>query len=146
MLKITHTKNAPMTKKRKAVFSALEFFATYLELDSYDAKIVLDFKYGFTELFNISASVDYDGAGVCIVLIDADISKHIAIQTIAHEMVHVKQYFDGRLSWDKKGLQLWEGKHVSAELKYTEKPWEIEAMKKEVFLMYKFSEFTGNVL
>ena len=146
MLKITHTKNASLTKKRKTILKAVKFFSEYLKLNCYDASIVIDFKFGLTDCFNEYASVEYNGVDTCTVLIDADIHNNLAIQIVAHEMVHVKQYFSGKLSWDNEGLQLWKNCHIEDGLKYTETPWEIDAMKNQIIMMYKFAEFQNSLV
>ena len=46
------------------------------------------------------------------------------IRTLAHEMVHVKQYVYGGL--DEEGMK-WCGKNLTRDLPYHEQPWEIEA-------------------
>ena len=45
------------------------------------------------------------------------------IRTLFHEMVHVKQYVDGRLEHGRSGI--WLG--TMCEDKYEDLPWEIEA-------------------
>lgn len=47
------------------------------------------------------------------------------IKTVLHEMIHVKQYAEGRLTQNE-----WEGK-PHPKLPYRELPWEIEAYKME---------------
>jgi len=46
------------------------------------------------------------------------------LKTLAHEMVHVKQYSLGYLN---ESMTRWRGKKVSTDLNYENKPWEIEA-------------------
>jgi hypothetical protein len=58
------------------------------------------------------------------------------LSTLAHEMVHVKQYIMGELNDD---MSLWKGKKVDSDkMDYWLHPWEIEAHGKEPGLLYKF--------
>ena len=59
------------------------------------------------------------------------------LKTIAHEMVHIKQYACGDLD---ETLMSWKGKRVdSNNLDYYDHPWEIEAHGLEVGLFSKFA-------
>ena len=46
------------------------------------------------------------------------------LKTLAHEMVHIKQYVKGELD---EGQTVWRGQKIESELEYDEQPWEIEA-------------------
>jgi len=46
------------------------------------------------------------------------------IKTLAHEMVHVRQYARGELNEE---ATLWQGRSMARDLEYNEQPWEIEA-------------------
>ena len=57
---------------------------------------------------------------------------HTILRTLAHELVHVKQYLLGDLSWRDKGL-LWKGEIFLPEYltDHLEPPYEIEAYGRE---------------
>ena len=58
------------------------------------------------------------------------------LSTLAHEMVHIKQYINGELN---DGMTLWKGKKVDSDkMDYWLHPWEIEAFGVEQGLLYKF--------
>jgi len=62
------------------------------------------------------------------------------MSTLAHELVHVKQFARGELT---ENLQYWKGKDHS-ETKYWEQPWEKEARRLQKKLMNEYmSEFEG---
>jgi len=57
--------------------------------------------------------------------------------TLAHEMVHVKQYLNDELNEE---MTLWKGKKVDSDnMDYWIHPWEIEASGIEVGLLYKYT-------
>lgn len=46
---------------------------------------------------------------------------------LAHELIHVKQYLEGRLADTDLG-QFWEGRFIdTSKVAYSELPWEVEA-------------------
>lgn len=72
-------------------------------------------------------------------LIDVDLNqteKEI-IRTLAHEMVHVKQYAYGELN--EEGTN-WCGTYLPRDLAYHEQPWEIEAHDISDLLLEQFME------
>ena len=64
---------------------------------------------------------------------------HTILRTLAHELVHVKQYLIGDLSWRDKGL-LWKGEIFLPEYltDHLDTPYEIEAYGKEKGLLVSF--------
>lgn len=59
------------------------------------------------------------------------------LETIAHEMVHVKQFIEGETD---DTLSTWRGKKVNSEkVDYWVQPWEIDAHGREVGLLTKFA-------
>ena len=62
---------------------------------------------------------------------------HRVLRTLAHELVHVKQYIVGELSWRDAGL-LWKGVNHNPKnlLHYYDLPYEIEAHGREYGLLW----------
>ena len=56
------------------------------------------------------------------------------MSTLAHELVHVKQFARGELT---ENLQYWKGKDHS-ETEYWDQPWEKEARRLQIQLMTKY--------
>lgn len=62
------------------------------------------------------------------------------METVAHEMVHVKQYARNELKPDYQ----WQGKTINPErVEYWDLPWEIEAHGREVGLFVRWVQSTG---
>jgi hypothetical protein len=105
--------------------TAVSFACSYLDLNN---DIVIEFErlekhqYGFC---------DYDEDEV-IVTIAKRLSQKDIIRTLFHELVHVKQYVDGRLDHGRK----WFG--VVYKDDYDKLPWEIEAYELEEKMMKVF--------
>ena len=64
---------------------------------------------------------------------------HEILKTLAHELVHVKQYVMGELTWRDRGL-MWKGHLYTPELlaEYFETPYEIESFGRERGLLVCF--------
>ena len=106
---------------------AVSFAVDFLELD-------VDLLIEFESLKKHQCGFcDYDEDEVVIT-----IAKRLSVQemivTLFHEMVHVKQYADGRLG----PAGIWLGKKY--ECAYDQLPWEIEAHEMEKVMMEKFGE------
>lgn len=75
-----------------------------------------------------------------VIGIDSSLPIAQTLLTLAHEMVHVKQIARGQYKSEiaKNGrvLRYWCGKKVVAD--YFDRPWEIEAFKREGILLEKY--------
>ena len=71
---------------------------------------------------------------------------HTILTTLAHELVHVKQYLVGDLTWRDKGM-LWKGEIFAPEYltDHLEAPYEIEAYGRERGLLVSFLAFWNEV-
>ena len=70
--------------------------------------------------------------------IDKTQSLRALLETVAHEMVHVKQYARRELSPVK---EIWMGKTYNPEkVSYWDLPWEIEAHGREIGLFIRYCE------
>ena len=69
-----------------------------------------------------------------VITIAKRLSKRETIKTLFHEMVHVKQYAEGRL----EQVGVWLGQKYDCD--YVDLPWEIEAHEMEKVMMKKFGE------
>ena len=72
--------------------------------------------------------------------IDSRLNLDDMIGTLAHEMVHVKQFALGQLREGKviKGTQTWVWCGKQVKKPYHTQPWEIEAYSKEIDLINEF--------
>jgi hypothetical protein len=117
--------NQPKRIETALLDSAVSFACKYLQLD-------VDLTVEFDTLQKYQCGhCDYDEDEV-IVTIAKRLSKKEAIQTLFHELVHVKQYADGRLEHGYK----WLGKVYEDD--YSKLPWEVEAFDLEQKMMEEF--------
>lgn len=60
--------------------------------------------------------------------------------TLAHEMVHVKQFAKGHFQI-RNGKHYWKSKLITKRVKYLDQPWEIEAFARQEILFRRAIEY-----
>jgi len=119
---------------------AAMYHAKALGIDKTAWTIRINFIKGFSKTEGNMANCGIDGKLTIGIAIDCDLPGYVLQNTIAHEMVHAKQWIMGELS-TKGGFMRWNGKKVSSKLAYHETPWEREAMASEVLMAHGFIHF-----
>ena len=68
------------------------------------------------------------------------LNRRKAITVIAHEIVHMRQYFDGTFQYDD-GKITWNGQdYLLEDINYDDRPWETEAFQMESQLASQISD------
>lgn len=76
------------------------------------------------------------------VYIDPTSSKRQILLTLAHEMIHVKQYATGELRYKQcYEVARWKGVNHDANMNYHEKPWEIQAYSLESGVLDSYIQY-----
>jgi uncharacterized protein YjaZ len=116
--------------------STVRFFEQDLKLKNSQYKLDVYTKRGMSEDDGCRGSVTYVGPKYLIMLLDSKLDVERLVLTIAHEMVHVKQYARGQITHKPGGkTYYWMGKKVRKS--YFNQPWELEAFGKERILANK---------
>lgn len=123
--------------QKKMLMKAVTFFAEHLIPKRTRDKICLTVYIlndldseadGFTELINYdSYDIDF------VVEVLRDIDEEEILKTLAHEMVHVKQYALQELVESKRGVMKFRGEKYEGD--DINAPWEIEAYEREKQLL-----------
>ena len=72
-----------------------------------------------------------------LIEIHSGLGARMIFETLAHEMVHIKQYIMGETNDE---LSVWRGKKIDSDnMDYWNHPWEIDAHGREGGLLVKFS-------
>lgn len=122
LLAIDHFADLLFTPKRKY---SLELTVQYKKLDVFGLVYI--------DNYNLKGKPDS-----FVIEVNHRLDKENKLKTLAHEMVHVKQYSLGYLN---ESMTRWRGKKVSVDLSYENKPWEIEA---ELFGLNLYESFMAN--
>ena len=97
--------------------------------------------YGFCEADPEGSSERLDRPREFKLEIHSKMKLRKLLLTIAHEMVHVKQYARGELYQGTRiAKHRWQGKWISNNLDYWDQPWEIEANGREAGLFIRWVE------
>jgi len=76
--------------------------------------------------------------------IHKNMSLRKVLETVCHEMVHVKQYARGELyEGARTSKHRWQGKWLDKDPDYWDCPWEIEAAGREAGLFIRWAEAQG---
>jgi len=141
--------NAPDSINTNRVFCALIFYADKLLSKRLSKSIVIKVKFvkGLRKDRKIDAQCiweddNYKPREFCIEL-DYDLGVKSTLSSLAHEMVHVKQYAKGEIRDMLRGPYdiKWLGKPFDENgTDYWDLPWEIEAYGREIGLYNRFVE------
>lgn len=75
------------------------------------------------------------------IVLNPTMSKKRMLMTLAHEMIHVKQYITGQLKHlERRGVTRWEGQIFKEDTRYFDQPWEIDAFGREPGLYTYYRE------
>ena len=118
--------------KRAAIFYAQELMSTKMS-DNIFIRIKFNSK---LDALGYAGVIDYNESNKpreFEIELNPIIGSHDILETLAHEMVHAKQYIRGqyRAEWARNGKvkKLWLGKTYSVA--YLKRPWELEAFRRE---------------
>jgi hypothetical protein len=130
---IYEVENLPKKLSLDLLDRAMAFASDFLELD---VDLLVSFQSlkkhqcGFCDYSN---DCDYD-EDETVITIARRLDTHEIIRTLFHELVHVKQYVDGRL----EQVGTWLGQKYDCS--YSNLPWEQEAYHLEQVMMKQFAK------
>jgi hypothetical protein len=122
---IYEVENLPNKLSIELLDRAILFASDFLELD-------VDLLILFESLKNHQCGFCVYDQDEVVITIAKRLSKQEVIKTLFHEMVHVKQYAEGRLGH----VGVWLGQKYDCD--YVDLPWEIEAHEMEQKMMELF--------
>jgi len=120
---------------------AVKFFEQELKLKNSSWTLDVRTKRGM-RLEGTRGCVTYVGPKYLVMLVDSGLDMERLVLTIAHEMVHVKQYARGQIKHKLGGkTYYWMGKPIRKQ--YYDQPWEVEAFSKERVLANKIFQIVN---
>ena len=135
-------RNSPDKKFTPYIQRAAEFYGKILIPNTrINNNISVDIKFNRTidnyGLTGVEGCNSAKKARDFLIEIHSDIGARNILETLAHEMVHVKQFAYGEIN---DSLSVWKGQAVDLdEVDYWWLPWEIEAHGMEAGLLTKFA-------
>jgi hypothetical protein len=134
--------------QKKHVASIVNFCITKLMPRMKNLDIVVRLKdlsksgvYGYCLADPHSEAERYDRPRVFELEIHSKMKLRKILETVAHEMVHVKQYARSELyQGTRVNKHRWQGKWLDKDPNYWDQPWEIEAHGREAGLFIRWAE------
>ena len=119
-----------------------KFYAEYLNITSFKYKVYICLAPKMRQRDGNNGICSRTGDKEISIAVDSALALAQMLMTLAHEMVHAKQYVRGqyRGEWSRNGRmkKIWLGKPYSVE--YLKRPWEREAFRRERELVYALLE------
>lgn len=127
---------------KSIIEQSVKFFAKELNLDNSKYTLLVMTERGMSKNDGCRGVVSKLGPKCLSMIIDSDLDMERLIITLAHEMVHVKQYARGQVKSSKsRKTHYWMGKKIRKD--YYNQPWEVEAFSKERNLANKIFAIIG---
>lgn len=131
--------------RKKFVDSAVLFFINELKLNKSTWKLLVSSQKNLAIEESWTGAICSPAPGLAVLFLDSKMPLDKLLLTIAHEMVHVKQYALGQLRYQQKGnktVPVWLGHYVKED-SYYDLPWELQAFGRERLLANKFVQTIG---
>ena len=133
-MEIERVARASITKT--VIQTCVELFKKELKLENSKYSLVILTDRGMSKRDGCRGSVFQVGPKALGMVIDTAMNIENLIITIAHEMVHVKQYARGQITHGKNlKSKFWMGQKIKSQ--YYDSPWEVEAYSRERVLANK---------
>jgi hypothetical protein len=128
---------------RALIESVVLFFEKELKLQKSRYMLEVRTKYNMSVTDDCRGHVTKLGPQYLIMFVDSKLDFERLILTLAHEMVHVKQYAKGQVKniTGRTQTRYWMGKKVRKS--YYDQPWELEAFSKERILANKIFQIVN---
>lgn len=132
---LAHGNTSP--DKVQTTYKIAKFYAKYLNIIDFNYKVFVCIAPNMRKKDGNNGVCAKTGDREITIAIDSTLELAQMLCTLAHEMVHVKQYVRGQYratpSRNGKLKKLWLGKSYSVQ--YHKRPWEIEAFGRECELV-----------
>lgn len=123
--------------RKELIENASQFFMKKLNLNFSTYTVYICTQPNLRKEDGVNGLCGRTGDKEITIALDSRLSVKKILYTLAHEMVHMKQYCRGQYRSEKsrngKHKRFWLGKQVSVS--YIKRPWEIEAFSRENILV-----------
>jgi hypothetical protein len=128
---LSHGNTSP--EKVQMFQNTAKFYAKYLNIEKFKYKVYICIAPKLRERDGNNGVCAKTGPKEISIAVDSALALPQLLMTLAHEMVHAKQYvrgqYRGELSRNGKMKRIWLGKQYSVS--YLKRPWEKEAFRRE---------------
>lgn len=128
---LAHGNTTP--SKVQMLQKTVKFYAKYLNITKFKYKVYICMAPKLSQRDGNNGICSKTGDKEISIAVDSALALPQMLMTLAHEMVHAKQYmrgqYRGELSRNGKVKRIWLGKQYTVE--YLKRPWEQEAFRRE---------------
>jgi hypothetical protein len=128
---LAHGNTSP--EKVKMFYKTAKFYTKYLNIQEFKYKVYICLAPKMRQKDGNNGICSRTGDREITIAVDSALQLPQMLMTLAHEMVHAKQYVRGqyRGEWSRNGKmrKIWLGKQYSVA--YLKRPWEREAFRRE---------------
>ena len=115
------------------VEKTVKFYAKYLNITGFKYKVYVCLAPKLRQKDGNNGICSRTGDKEISIAVDSALALPQMLMTLAHEMVHAKQYvrgqYRGEISRNGKAKRIWLGKQYTVT--YLKRPWELEAFRRE---------------
>jgi hypothetical protein len=120
-------------EKVKLFHNTAKFYAKYLNIEKFKYKVYICIAPKLRQRDSNNGVCAKTGDKEISIAVDSALALPQMLLTLAHEMVHAKQYvrgqYRGEMSRNGKAKRIWLGKQYTVA--YLKRPWEREAFRRE---------------
>lgn len=131
--------------RRDYINSLCRFYAKRLNLAGSRWSLSVHTKAGLAKRDGMRGAITVSGPKQLVMALDSRLDIEALTNTVAHEMVHAKQYAKGQVKTTvrrgRKPQHYWLGRRV--ECGYWDAPWELEAFRRERVLVMELAKSLG---
>lgn len=120
------------SSRQELITACTQFFINELKLNSSRYTLIVTSQVGLLRTMGFNGGISQTGPKEITIVLDSRLPLEQLAVTLAHEMVHAKQFAKGRLQTYMQGdtlINVWQGKVI--DLPYYNRPWEREAWRQE---------------
>ncbi|RPG31857.1 MAG: hypothetical protein CBB72_011865 [Muricauda sp. TMED12] len=133
--------------KNELVLQVVEFCKTKMFPRAENVELSIHLVKNLQEKEGVLGDCFDEGWREYVVRIDKYLDPKTMVETLCHELVHVKQYVKGQLhEYETKPGHRWQKTYIPADTNYADRPWEKEAFAMEKQLAMEFVYENYNIL
>ena len=131
---IYHMRNSD---RKMLIDACITFYARDLKIDKNNFTLGVVSKKGLAKEIGANGMAVRIRNNIFVMELDSKLSMENLVQVIAHEMVHIKQFVRGQISFKGRSMYWLGNKVIKSKINYYDHPWEIDAWSKEKLLSAK---------
>lgn len=123
--------------RKMLIDACINLYARELKIDKKNFTLGVVSKKGLAKEIGANGMAVRIRNNIFVMELDSKLLMENLVQVIAHEMVHIKQFVRGQISFKGRSMYWLGNKVIKSKINYYDHPWEIDAWSKEKLLSAK---------